>query len=83
VVGGSDPDLASSPAIGTDGTIYVGETVDVGGEADGLVLGINPDGTLKWQHEDSQGGYARTPPAICKGQRIYAGSLGGFLAIGP
>jgi outer membrane protein assembly factor BamB len=124
VVGGSDPGLASSPAIDVDGTIYVGETVDVGGEADGLVLALNPDGTLKWeahhgrwptaisiggdgtiyfgsgsqnpptfyalnpdgtlkwQYEDSQGGYARTPPAIGKGHRIYAGSLGGFFAIG-
>lgn len=32
----------SSPAIGTDGTIYVGS-------GDGKLYAINPDGTKKWE----------------------------------
>lgn len=41
------PDVPSSPAIGSDGTIYVGETLDIGGEPDGVVLALNPDGSLQ------------------------------------
>jgi outer membrane protein assembly factor BamB len=124
---GGGPDVPSSPAIGRDGTIYVGETLDLGGEADGVMLAlnpdgtlnweahhgrwptapavggdgtiyygsgsagfgtssiyaINPDGTLKWQYDDMEGGYVRTPPAIGKGHRVYAGSLDAIFAIGP
>jgi hypothetical protein len=35
------------------------------------------------RYDEPEGGYLRTPPAIGKGQRIYAGSLYAFFAIGP
>jgi len=44
---------AKSPAIGPDGTIYVGETLS----DRGVVLALNPDGTLKWQATYGDYGY--------------------------
>jgi outer membrane protein assembly factor BamB len=118
-------DVPSSPAIGLDGTVYVGETalggavvlalypngtlkwqVSIGAYHTGMSIGgdgtiyfgattygyfknvasvfaLNRDGTLKWEYDDPGGGYVRTPPAIGSGQRIYAGSISGFFAIGP
>jgi len=46
-------------------------------------VSANPDGTLKWEYDDPGAAYVRTAPAIASGQRIYAGSLTGFFAIGP
>ena len=43
-LGGS---IHSSPAIGTDGTIYVGGGYD----SDGKVYALNPDGSLKWSYQ--------------------------------
>jgi outer membrane protein assembly factor BamB len=69
----------TSAAIGADGTIYFGS----GSHNPASLYALNPDGTLKWQYDDQVGGYLRTPPAIGRGQRIYAGSLTGFFALGP
>jgi sugar lactone lactonase YvrE len=41
---------AATPAVATDGTIYVGTTPDPDVGA-GLVYAINPDGTQKWRFE--------------------------------
>jgi eukaryotic-like serine/threonine-protein kinase len=71
----------TSAAIGADGTIYFG--TGNGGAAWASIYALNPDGSLKWQYEDLDDGYARTPPAIGKGQRLYAGGHTGFFAIGP
>src|SRR5207249_4521636 len=38
----------ATPAVAEDGSIYVGEFV-VGPEGQGLMLGLNPDGTPKWE----------------------------------
>jgi outer membrane protein assembly factor BamB len=55
----------SSPAIGPDGTIYIGSM-------DNNLYAINPDGTLKWSYNTGGGGYSS--PAISSDGTIYIGS---------
>jgi len=50
-------DVPATPALGDEGTIYVGETL----AAHGTMLALNPDGTLKWQADF---GHAPTSPAV-------------------
>jgi outer membrane protein assembly factor BamB len=60
----------SSPAIGADGTIYLGaETADTG-----FVYAMNPDGTLKWRYDTSN--VVRSSPAIGSDGTIYIGTKG-------
>ncbi len=55
----------SSPAIGPDGTIYVGSQDD-------HLYAVNHDGTLKWRLQT--GGVVRSSPAIAADGTIYVGS---------
>jgi outer membrane protein assembly factor BamB len=72
LAGGS---IRSSPAIGADGTIYVGSR-------DGKLYAINPDGTEKW--EFLTGERIDSSPAIGADGTIYVGSWDGKLyAINP
>jgi outer membrane protein assembly factor BamB len=66
----------SSPAIGTDGTVYIGSI-------DGKLYAINPDGTLKWDF--ITGDYIEwSSPAIDSNGTIYIGSFDDNLyAINP
>ncbi|KLO24246.1 hypothetical protein X275_00750 [Marinitoga sp. 1197] len=57
--------VASSPAIGTDGTIFVGSD-------DHYLYAINPDGSLKWKFETN--GSIFSSPAIGKDGTIFVGS---------
>jgi len=57
--------IKSSPAIGSDGTIYLG-----GG--DGIFYALSPKGKLKWKY--TLGGYILSSPAIDKNSVIYVGS---------
>jgi outer membrane protein assembly factor BamB len=57
--------LVSSPAIGTDGTIYVGSY-------DRNLYAINPDGSIKWKYTTK--GDVESSPAIGKDETIYVGS---------
>ncbi|UCG69479.1 MAG: PQQ-like beta-propeller repeat protein, partial [Thermoplasmata archaeon] len=57
--------VVSSPAIGSDGTIYVGSH-------DRNLYAINPDGTVKWSFTTS--GSVRSSPAIGSDGTIYVGS---------
>jgi outer membrane protein assembly factor BamB len=57
--------LYSSPAIGSDGTIYVGSSDDA-------LYAINPDGTLKWRCLTQ--GSVRSSPAIGADGTVYFGS---------
>jgi outer membrane protein assembly factor BamB len=67
--------LSSSPAIGPDGTIYVGSP-------DSSLYAVNPDGTLKWRY--LTGGSVRSSPAIASDGTVYIGSDDGCLyAIDP
>jgi len=67
--------INSSPAIGPDGTVYVGSD-------DGYLYAINPDGTEKWSFET--GDSVTSSPAIGADGTVYVGSNDGFLyAINP
>ena len=57
--------IVSSPAIGADGTIYVGS-------ADKKLYAINPNGTLKWSY--ATGNSIASDPAIGADGTIYVGS---------
>ena len=57
--------VISSPAIGPDGTIYVGSN-------DKKLYAINPNGTRKWAF--STGGVVKSSPAIGPDGTIYVGS---------
>ena len=68
-------DVDSSPAIGSDGTIYVGSR-------DGNLYAINPDGSRKWAFE--AGRIQDSSPAIGSDGTIYVGSRDDYLyAINP
>ncbi len=56
--------LVSSPAIGADGTVYVG--------SGNCLYALNPDGTLKWRYET--GWYVSSSPAIGADGTVYVGS---------
>jgi hypothetical protein len=65
----------SSPAVGGDGTIYVGSR-------DYKLYAISPDGTLQWSFPTSH--YVESSPAIGGDGTIYVGSIDNKLyAIGP
>jgi len=69
----STGDDASSPAIGADGTLYVG--------LGDRLYAFNPDGTVKWSYP--AGGYVKSPLVAADGT-IYAGADDGKLyAINP
>ena len=57
--------VGSSPAIASDGTIYVGSW-------DGKLYAIHPDGTLQWAY--TTGDHVGSSPAIAKDGTIYVGS---------
>lgn len=61
--------IKSSPAIGSDGVIYVG----VGS----LLLALNPDSTFRWSY--LTGGQINSSPAISPEGVIYFGSNDGYL----
>ena len=65
----------SSPAIGTDGTVYVGSY-------DSYLYAINPSGELKWRYKIW--GWVFSSPAIGSDGTIYVGSYDNYLyAISP
>ena len=78
--------IESSPAIGSDGTIYVGSH-------DSKLYAINPDGTEKWRFDAGEPIYDKkydiwkgiaSSPAIASDGTIYITSLNNFLfAINP
>jgi len=60
----------SSPAIASDGTIYVGSN-------DHKLYAIHPNGTLQWAY--TTGGSVNSSPAIAANGTIYVGSGNGKL----
>ena len=58
-------EVDSSPAIGTDGTVYIGSI-------DNNLYAINPDGTKKW--EFATGEVIESSPAIGTDGTVYVGS---------
>lgn len=75
------PDIVKSgPAMGADGTIYVG----CGGEESGgsSLYALAPDGSILWSF--GTGGGVESSPAIGQGGTLYAGSWdGNFYALSP
>jgi len=65
--------VASSPAIGPDGTVYVGSGWLWRQQSDSALYAINPDGTLKWRY--LTGGGIFSSPAIAQDGTIYFGSF--------
>jgi parallel beta-helix repeat protein len=61
----TDSWMDSSPAIGVDGTVYVGSM-------DGYLYAINGDGTLRWKFGTSGG--IHSSPAISANGIVYVGS---------
>ena len=75
---------ASSCAISSEGTIYVG--VNIGSGSAGELLALNPDGTIKWSKKLSDES-CDSSPCIGEDGTVYIGSkgnTGGYLhAFGP
>ncbi len=66
--------VKSSPAIGADGTVYVGNDCDLSA--------IRPDGTLKWEYQTED--QVDSSPAVGEDGTVYVRSWDGYLyAIKP
>ena len=64
---GSGNGIDSSPAVGSEGTIYFGAN-------DQLLYAVNPDGSTKWTYNQATGGgRLRSSPAIGMDGTIYVG----------
>src|SRR3569623_2242415 len=61
--------ISSSPAIGSDGTIYIGSN-------DGFLYALREDGSKKWSFRTGNWGYSS--PAIGQDGTVYVGSNDGF-----
>ena len=57
--------MFSSPAIGSDGTIYIGSS-------DSYLYAVNPDGSMRWKYKT--GFYVLSSPVITADGTIYVGS---------
>ena len=62
--------ITSSPALGPDGTIYVGST-------DNYLYAVSPQGILRWRYET--GALIRFSPAIATDGTVYFGSDDGYI----
>ncbi len=65
--------VESSPAIGSDGTVYVGST----GLDNKYLYAVNSDGTLKWFYQTGNSVYSS--PAIGSDGTVYVGSRDRYL----
>jgi outer membrane protein assembly factor BamB len=72
---GSVDDDLGVPAIGADGTIYIGTSV---GPEGANLYALNPDGSQKWTFSDSSAGTFAMPSIGADGT-IYAGADDGYL----
>ncbi len=63
-------DVDSSPAVGNDGTVYIGSD-------DGNLYAISPSGEIKWRFKTN--GDVNSSPAIGEDQTVFFGSDDGYL----
>jgi len=75
-----DHGIFSTPAIGPDGTAYVGTQNDTF-TGTSSVYAINLDGTIKWRYLLT--GQVQSSPALGEDGSIYVGGLNGMYAITP
>ena len=69
---GDHPIIVSSPALGKDGTIYLGSP-------DGMIYAFRNDHSLKWKYRTE--GPVVASPALGVGELVYIGSEDGFLYV--
>jgi hypothetical protein len=62
--------ITSDPAIGDDGTVYIGS-------GDDYLYALYPNGTLQWRFKT--GHYVQGPPSIADDDTIYVGSWDDYL----
>jgi len=79
--------LVSSPAVSSDGTIYIGSAASYIATdppiQDSYLYAINPDGTLKWKFKVDNAIVIASPVIAAEGT-VYIGSRDGYLyAINP
>jgi outer membrane protein assembly factor BamB len=68
--------MYSSPALASDGTVYV-----AGDDAEFSLEALNPDGTRKWVF--GTGGAAYSSPVVATDGRIYVASFNDLFAVNP
>ena len=67
----------SSPALGEDGTVYVGAQIDLGEDAfAGKLFAINPDGSLKWEFTADDWMIGLIPPPQSASMERYISVVG-------
>ena len=69
--------IASSPSIGSNGTIYIGSGWLYTGASDSGLYAINPDGTMKWKFNAGNGIFSS--PGIGPDGTVYFGSIDTYL----
>jgi outer membrane protein assembly factor BamB len=70
--------IESGPAVGADGTIYVGSVADrVGGSKPSYIYALRPSGSEYWSYQAS--GHIRCSPAIGADGSVYFGTQDGRL----
>ena len=73
----------SSPAIGADGTIYVGLSDQLDGDSGyGKLYAVNPDGTQKWAFATG-GGDTFSPRPLAPTAPSMSGQDGKLYAVNP
>lgn len=76
---GQNARIESSPAVGGDGTIYIGAAIDVQPPR-GLLIAINRDGSLKWRPPVTMPDWVDSSPALsADGSTLYVGCWDGNL----
>jgi len=80
-LGGIDPGnvdwMFSSPAIASDGTIYIGSETGMDATDVNTVFALNPDGSIKWTYGVPGGRTIRSSPTIGADGTIYIGAKAG------
>jgi outer membrane protein assembly factor BamB len=72
--------ISTSPAIGSDGTIYVGEQYAGRDSGNSRLYAVGPSGAAKWYIEVA-GAMCWSSPAVASDGTVYIGTNGGLYAI--